>query len=83
MGNGVQNIIKPFLLFSVSGCPDTLGNITQVTISDDAFPYGYDATTCNHCLSVQVVKDNLASLTEKVDDDDFQYVILEKLHQVI
>ncbi|CDQ78290.1 unnamed protein product [Oncorhynchus mykiss] len=35
----------------------------------------------NHCLSAQVVMDNLASLTEKVDDDDMQKIILEKLRQ--
>ncbi|XP_020349026.1 uncharacterized protein mslna [Oncorhynchus kisutch] len=66
---------------TVNACPDSLGNITQVTISNDAFPFGYDNTTFNHCLSAQVVMDNLASLTEKVDDDDMQKVILEKLHQ--
>ncbi|XP_029582776.1 uncharacterized protein LOC115170671 [Salmo trutta] len=66
---------------TVNACPDSLGNITQVTISNDAFPFGYGTTTFNHCLSTQVVMDNLASLTEKVDDDDMQKVILEKLHQ--
>ncbi|CAB1341769.1 unnamed protein product [Coregonus sp. 'balchen'] len=66
---------------TVNACPDSLGNITQVTISDDAFPFGYETTTFNHCLSTQVVMDNLASLTEKIDDDGMQQVILEKLHQ--
>ncbi|KAJ8386178.1 hypothetical protein AAFF_G00176020 [Aldrovandia affinis] len=59
----------------------TVGNITQVTISDEAFPFGYDSTQFNHCLSVEVVKNNLAGLSEKVDDDDFQRIILAKLNQ--
>lgn len=60
----------------------TVGNITRVTISDDAFPFGYDATQFGHCLSAQVVKENLASLTEKVDVDEFQRVILDRLDEV-
>ncbi|XP_042562623.1 mesothelin-like protein [Clupea harengus] len=59
----------------------TVGNITRVTISDDAFPFGYDATQFGHCLSAQVVKENLASLTEKVDVDEFQRVILDRLDE--
>ncbi|XP_036408733.1 uncharacterized protein mslna [Megalops cyprinoides] len=59
----------------------TVGSITQVTINDDAFPFGYDAAQFNCCLDVNVVKENLASLTEKVDDDEFQQIILTKLNQ--
>ncbi|KAG9333284.1 hypothetical protein JZ751_012871, partial [Albula glossodonta] len=59
----------------------TVGNITQVTISDDAFPFGYDEAQFRHCLSADVVKDNLADLSEKVDDDGFQTVILDKLKE--
>ncbi|XP_035262222.1 uncharacterized protein mslnb isoform X9 [Anguilla anguilla] len=59
----------------------TAGSITQVVISDDAFPFGYDASQFNACLSVSTVKDNLAGLTMKVDDDDFQRIILDKLNQ--
>ncbi|KAL2100800.1 hypothetical protein ACEWY4_002561 [Coilia grayii] len=57
----------------------TAGSITKATISDDAFPFGYDATQFRLCLSAQTVKDNLAGLTEKVDVDQFQRIILEKL----
>uniref|UniRef100_A0A8C7FZ90 Uncharacterized protein n=1 Tax=Oncorhynchus kisutch TaxID=8019 RepID=A0A8C7FZ90_ONCKI len=69
---------REMLTYLVNACPDSLGNITQVTISNNAFPFGYDTTMFNHCLSAQVVMDNLASLTEKVDDDDTQKLILEK-----
>ncbi|XP_062388973.1 uncharacterized protein mslna [Sardina pilchardus] len=59
----------------------TVGNITRVTISDDAFPFGYDETQFKHCLSADVVKENLASLAEKVDVDEFQRVILDRLSE--
>nr|XP_046269032.1 uncharacterized protein LOC124071969 [Scatophagus argus]XP_046269033.1 uncharacterized protein LOC124071969 [Scatophagus argus] len=62
-----------------SGC--TVGNITQVTVSDDSFPFGYDQTQFDLCLDIPVLKDNLYSICEKVDDDDFQKVILKKLNQ--
>lgn len=62
------------------GC--TVGNITHVTISDASFPFGYDSTQFDLCLDVPVVKDNLNTITEKVDDNDFQIVILAKLNQV-
>ncbi|XP_036381938.1 mesothelin-like protein [Megalops cyprinoides] len=64
---------------AVSEC--TVGMITQVTISDDAFPFGYDFSTFNICLTATTVKDNLAALTGKVYDDPFQRVILDKLNQ--
>uniref|UniRef100_A0A667WZ22 Si:ch211-188p14.4 n=1 Tax=Myripristis murdjan TaxID=586833 RepID=A0A667WZ22_9TELE len=62
-----------------AGC--TVGNITHVTISDPSFPFGYDSTQFDLCLDVPVVKNNLNTITEKVDDDDFQKVILVKLNQ--
>ncbi|KAM4541879.1 uncharacterized protein PAE49_018737 [Odontesthes bonariensis] len=62
-----------------TGC--TVGNITQVTVNDDAFPFGYDQTQFDLCLDVPVLQDNLNSICEKVDDDDLQKVILKKLNQ--
>ncbi|KAJ8391837.1 hypothetical protein AAFF_G00084530 [Aldrovandia affinis] len=63
------------------GSDCSIGSITQVVISDDAFPFGYDASQFNACLTATTVKNNLAALTEKVDDDDFQRIILDKLNQ--
>ncbi|TKS86352.1 Mesothelin-like protein [Collichthys lucidus] len=62
-----------------AGC--TVGNITQVTVSDASFPFGYDQTQFDFCLDAPVLKDNLYSICEKVDDDDFQKIILKKLNQ--
>ncbi|KAG7492035.1 hypothetical protein MATL_G00009900 [Megalops atlanticus] len=64
---------------AVSEC--TVGIITQVTISDDAFPFGYDLSQFNICLTATTVKDNLAAISGKIDDDAFQSVILDKLNQ--
>ncbi|XP_039993319.1 mesothelin-like protein [Xiphias gladius] len=62
-----------------AGC--TVGNITQVIVSDSSFPFGYDQTQFDLCLDVPVLKDNLNSICEKVDDDDLQKIILKKLNQ--
>ncbi|XP_031722659.1 otoancorin [Anarrhichthys ocellatus] len=62
-----------------AGC--TVGNITQVTVSDNAFPFGYDQTQFDLCLDIPVLRDNLNSICEKVDEDDFQKIILTKLNQ--
>ncbi|XP_028251802.1 uncharacterized protein LOC114427785 [Parambassis ranga] len=62
-----------------AGC--TVGNITQVTVNDDSFPFGYDLTQFDLCLDVPVLKDNLNAICDKVDDDDLQKVILRKLNQ--
>ncbi|KAM9341441.1 uncharacterized protein ABDE67_015106 [Symphorus nematophorus] len=62
-----------------AGC--TVGNITQVTVNDASFPFGYDQTQFDLCLDIPVLKDNLYAICEKVDDDDFQKIILEKLNQ--
>lgn len=59
-----------------------MGDITQVTVNDAAFPFGYDPTQFDLCLDIPVLKDNLNSICEKVDDDDFQKIILKKLNQV-
>ncbi|KAK7168100.1 hypothetical protein R3I94_002221 [Phoxinus phoxinus] len=60
----------------------TKGNITSAIISDEAFPYGYDASQFTECLNATVVKDNLASLCEKIVDSDFQRIILDKLNEI-
>lgn len=62
------------------GC--TVGNITQVTISDGSFPFGYDQNQFDLCLDLTVLEQNLYSICEKVDDEDFQKIILQKLNQV-
>ncbi|XP_030636166.1 mesothelin-like protein [Chanos chanos] len=62
-----------------SGC--TEGEITQVTVNNDAFPFGYNVTQFDACLSVQTLKDNLEEITDKTDDSALQEVILHKLNQ--
>ncbi|XP_053332499.1 uncharacterized protein LOC128506193 [Clarias gariepinus] len=63
-----------------AGC--TTGNITTVTIADEAFPVGYDSTQFDLCLDNSVLLENLAAITEKVVDTSFQTVILNKLNQI-
>ncbi|KAK5885891.1 hypothetical protein CesoFtcFv8_016984 [Champsocephalus esox] len=63
------------------GADCTVGNITQVTVSDNAFPFGYEVTQFNLCLDIPVLKDRLDSICQKVDDSDFQTVILRKLNE--
>uniref|UniRef100_A0A3P9HKP1 Mesothelin a n=1 Tax=Oryzias latipes TaxID=8090 RepID=A0A3P9HKP1_ORYLA len=55
----------------------TVGNITQVTISDSIFPLDYDVTQFNNCLSNTVVKDNFDAITEKVDEKDYLKIVLQ------
>ncbi|XP_058625899.1 uncharacterized protein mslna [Onychostoma macrolepis] len=75
-------IIKPTRAKrAASDC--TKGNITSVTISDDAFPFGFDDVQFGHCLSSTVVRDNLASLCEKIEDSTFQRIILDKLREIL
>lgn len=58
-------------------------NITQVDIHDETFPFDFDDTNqFNYCLSATTVKDNLASIAEKVDDEEYLRVILSKLKEV-
>lgn len=60
----------------------TVGTITQVTISDETFPFDYDdITQFNCCLSAATVKDNLASITDKVDQEDYLKIVLSKLQE--
>uniref|UniRef100_A0A673C558 Mesothelin a n=2 Tax=Sphaeramia orbicularis TaxID=375764 RepID=A0A673C558_9TELE len=71
--------ISGFRIKRGAGC--TVGNITQVIVSDASFPFGYDLTQFDLCLDVPVLKDNLNSICEKVDDNDFQTIILRKLNE--
>ncbi|XP_051558578.1 uncharacterized protein LOC127443760 [Myxocyprinus asiaticus] len=59
----------------------TVGQIMQVQIYSDSFPFNYDVTQFNVCLSVQTLKFNLEAITDKVYDRDFQRIILNKLNQ--
>ncbi|XP_051560852.1 uncharacterized protein LOC127445100 isoform X6 [Myxocyprinus asiaticus] len=60
----------------------TAGNITEATIADASFPFGYTLIQFDTCLDVRILRDNLAAITEKVDDSNFQRIILNKLNQV-
>ncbi|KAG7222575.1 hypothetical protein INR49_016172 [Caranx melampygus] len=60
----------------------TVGNITQVTVSDEAFPFGYDdVVQFNCCLIVDTVVNNLDAITSKVDDEEYLRIVLSKLHE--
>ncbi|KAF4075563.1 hypothetical protein AMELA_G00235750 [Ameiurus melas] len=59
----------------------TVGEITQIQASDESFPFGYDVNQFNACLSVQTLKDNLATITDKATGSNYQRVILDKLNQ--
>ncbi|XP_068178769.1 uncharacterized protein [Antennarius striatus] len=62
-----------------TGC--TVGNITAVTISNEAFPFDYNINQFRSCLSATTVRNNLAALTEKVDEPEYQEVILVRLRE--
>ncbi|KAM3623866.1 uncharacterized protein V6R79_016463 [Siganus canaliculatus] len=60
----------------------TVGLITQVTIKDETFPFDYDnINQFNSCLSASITKDNLDSITDKVDEDDYLVIVLSKLRE--
>ncbi|XDV17114.1 hypothetical protein PO909_016533 [Leuciscus waleckii] len=59
----------------------TAGEITQVQVYSDMFPFAYDVTQFNACLSVQTVKDNLEAITDRVHDRSFQRIVLDRLNQ--
>ncbi|XP_061534693.1 uncharacterized protein LOC133403640 [Phycodurus eques] len=60
----------------------TVGYITQVTISDETFPFDYDdVNQFNCCLNASTVRDNLDGITDKVDQDDYLKIVLEKLRE--
>lgn len=70
-------------MYCVSATFCTVGNITQVTISDPAFPFDYDdITQFEVCLSPQTVKDNLAAITDKVLEEEYLIIVLSKLREV-
>lgn len=61
----------------------TVGTITQVTISDETFPFNYDdINQFNCCLSATTVKNNLDSITGKVDEEEYLKIVLSKLREV-
>ncbi|XP_026214815.1 uncharacterized protein LOC113161444 [Anabas testudineus] len=65
---------------AVSNC--TVGIITQVTISDDTFPFNYyDVNQFDYCLTAATVKDNLDAITQKVDQLDYLSIVLSKLQE--
>ncbi|XP_061736319.1 uncharacterized protein LOC133538652 isoform X1 [Nerophis ophidion] len=60
----------------------TVGNITQVTIAEETFPFDYDdINQFNCCLSADTVRGNLAAITDKVDQDEYLQIVLEKLRE--
>lgn len=59
----------------------TAGEIQQVQVYSDLFPFAYDLTQFNVCLSVQTVKDNLEAITDRVHDRSYQRIVLDKLNQ--
>ncbi|XP_028827815.1 uncharacterized protein LOC114785599 isoform X2 [Denticeps clupeoides] len=63
-----------------AGC--ITGNITDASIRDNSFPFGYDAQQFDLCLDAALVTTNLGTLTPKVYTEDLQAIILSKLNQV-
>ncbi|XP_050926437.1 uncharacterized protein mslnb isoform X45 [Lates calcarifer] len=60
----------------------TVGTITQVTISDDTFPFDYDdINQFNCCLSAATVQENLDAITTKVDQEEYLMIVLSKLQE--
>uniref|UniRef100_A0A3B3CGL3 Mesothelin a n=1 Tax=Oryzias melastigma TaxID=30732 RepID=A0A3B3CGL3_ORYME len=57
----------------------TVGTISQVTISDTTFPFDYDVTQFNNCLTAKTVKDNFDAITAKVDEVEYLQIVLQKL----
>lgn len=78
--NTTVSVIFFPLFLALTVC--TTGSISAVTIADESFPVGYDATQFDLCLKNTVLQDNLAAIIEKVVDTSFQAVILNKLNQV-
>lgn len=76
----LSHVTLLYVEITPKGC--TVGNITQVTISVGSFPFGYDLNQFDRCLDLTVLEQNLYSICEKVDDEDFQKIILQKLNKV-
>lgn len=61
----------------------TAGLINQVIIHDETFPFDYDdVNQFDYCLNATIVKENLAAIVAKVDQEEFQRVVLNKLREV-
>ncbi|XP_023154081.2 uncharacterized protein LOC111588137 isoform X2 [Amphiprion ocellaris] len=64
------------------GSECTVGEITQVTISAETFPFDYDdINQFNCCLTAKTVQDNLDAITEKVDQEEYLQIVLSKLQE--
>ncbi|XP_077101801.1 uncharacterized protein LOC143753360 [Siphateles boraxobius] len=59
----------------------TAGEIQQVQVYSDMFPFAYDVAQFTACLSVRTVKDNLEAITDRVHDRSYQRIVLDKLNQ--
>ncbi|KAJ3615290.1 hypothetical protein NHX12_018858, partial [Muraenolepis orangiensis] len=60
----------------------TVGEITQAIIVDTSFPFDYSSEAqFNSCLSVVTTRDNLASITQAVDDQGYLRIVLNKLRE--
>uniref|UniRef100_A0A3B3CGW8 Uncharacterized protein n=1 Tax=Oryzias melastigma TaxID=30732 RepID=A0A3B3CGW8_ORYME len=77
----IKRRLKREIRQSITKC--TAGVITQVTISDPAFPFDYSVDQFNNCLSVSTIKENLDAITEKVDEEEYLRIVLHKLKEVI
>ncbi|XP_015820458.1 uncharacterized protein [Nothobranchius furzeri] len=65
---------------TVTNC--MVGSITQVTISDNTFPFDYsDINQFNSCLSAAVVKANLQAIASMADQEDYLKIVLSKLRE--
>lgn len=54
-----------------------------MTIREETFPFDYDdVNQFNYCLNATIVKNNLASIIAKVDQDEFLSIVLSKLKEV-
>lgn len=53
-----------------------------MTITAETFPVDYDVNQFNCCLSASTVKNSLASITGKVDEESHLSIILSKLREV-
>ncbi|XP_028290477.1 mesothelin-like protein isoform X2 [Gouania willdenowi] len=59
-----------------------VGEITSVTVSDESFPFDYsDISQFEYCLMPTFVKEHLNSITDKVDEDDYLKIVLNKLNE--
>ncbi|XP_045069120.1 mesothelin-like protein [Coregonus clupeaformis] len=77
-----QSIIKQSQSKRSIGSECIVGEITQVTISENTFPFNYETVTMfNCCLTAKTVNDNLDAITAKVDDQEYLKVVLARLRE--